>query len=206
MKPRIRIFRLAALSLATVALGLAPALAAPAAMLSSHLHLMSANAQLSRALNSSRVSVGQRVTARLTMDLHTRKGLWLPRNAQLIGKVSQLQSGHGKMTRIALVFTSARLKDGHVIPIKATLLGAMPPFADGSYGSSDNFPDLSRPVASDASIDQESGMLSHVALHAAVQSRNSGIFLSKRDKIRLPAGTQLRIAIAALPPSTTAAG
>jgi hypothetical protein len=206
MKPLIRSFRLAALSLATVAMGLAPALAAPSPNLPSNLHLMSTNARLNRAINSSRVSVGQRVTARLTMDLHTRHGIFLPRNAQLIGKVSQLQSGHGKMTRIALVFTRARLKDGHVIPIKATLLGAMPPFAGGYYGSSNNFPDLSKPVAADASIDQESGVLSHVALHAAVQSRNSGIFLSKRDKIRLPAGTQLRIAIAPLQPSTTAAG
>lgn len=206
VKSLIRAFRLAAPLMATALLAAAPALAASSPMSPAHLKLMSTNAQLNQTLISSRVSVGQRVTAHLTMKLHTRNGLVLPRNTQLIGKVSELQSGHGKMTRIALLFNQARLKNGRVIPVKATLLGAMPPATSGFYSGGNYFPDTSKPVSCKAEIDQQSGELSHVALHSSVQSPNSGIFLSKRKGIRLPAGTQLRLAIAPLHTSTTAAG
>jgi hypothetical protein len=190
-----------ALFLASTLLAAAPALAASA--YTANLHLMSANAQLNRTLNSQKISVGQRVTAHLTMKLRTANGLVLPRNTQVLGKVSQLQSGHGKRTRVAVVFNQARLKDGKVIPIKATLLGAVPPSYESSSSYENYFSDTSKPVSSKAQMDQESGALKHIALHSAVQSRNSGIFLSKRNRIRLPAGTQLRIAIAPLQHSST---
>lgn len=194
-------FRYFALFLAAILLAAAPAMAAS----TPNLHLISTNAQLNHTLNSSKISVGQRVTAHLTMKLRTSNNLLLPRKTQLIGKVSQVQSGHGKRTRVALVFTKARLKNGRLIPIKATLLGAMPPNY-GSFSSVDYLPDTSKPVPSNASMDQEAGVLNHIALHSAVQSPVSGIFLSKRNKIRLPAGTRLRVAIAPLQNSSTKAG
>lgn len=192
--------------MATTLLAAAPALAAPAPMSPANMPLMSTNAVLNRSLSSTQIAVGQRVLAHLTMKLHTRDGLNLPRNTELIGKVSELQRGHGKMTSVALVFNEARLKNGHMIPIKATILGAMPPNDGGYNGGGNFFPDTSKPVAYNASIDQESGSFRNVALHAAVQSSNSGVFLSKRNKFRLPAGTQLRIAIAPSHMSTTNAG
>ena len=206
MKSLIRLFWFTALSAATVLLAAVPALAASTAITPANLHLMSANAQLNQTLNTKRVSMGQRVTAHLTMKLRTSNGLVLPRNTQLLGKVSELQDGHGKPTSIALVFSKARLKDGRVIPIKVTLLGAMPPNYNSYLSSADYFPDTSNPVSSDAAMDQESGVLSHIALHSAVKSPESGIFLSKRRDIRLRAGTQLRIAIAPLQSSSTQAG
>lgn len=206
MKSLTRTFRSAALSLATILFAVGPALAASTAASPATMQLMSTNAQLNHALNSSRISLGQRVTAHLTMELRTDHGMVLPRNTQLIGKVSQLQRGHNKTTRVSLVFSEARLKNGHVVPIKATLLGAMPP-ADGFYsGESQYFPDTSHPVSPKEKIDQEAGVLNNVSLQAAVLSHVSGTFLSKRGKIRLPAGTQLRIAIAPVHPSASMAG
>ena len=193
-----------ALFLASALLAAAPALA-NSAYDSTNLHLMSTNASLNQTLNSSQLSVGQRVTAHLTMKLRTSDGMLLPRNTQLLGKVSELRNGHGKRTGVALVFNRARLKDGRVIPIKATLLGAMPPNEEGSSDYGNYFPDTSKPVSPKAQMDQEAGVLSHIALHSAVQSHNSGIFLSKRKDIRLRAGTQLRIAIAPLQSASTQA-
>lgn len=192
-----------ALLLASTLLAAAPALAASNYTSTANLHLMSTNAQLNRTLNSQKISVGQRVAAHLTMKLRTANGLVLPRNTQVLGKVSQLQTGHGKRTRVAIVFNQARLRDGKVIPIKATLLGAVPPSYGTSSAFNNYFPDTSKPVSPKAQMDQESGAFRDIALHSAVRSRNSGIFLSKRNRIRLPAGTQLRIAIAPLQNSST---
>jgi hypothetical protein len=199
-------FRYAALCLATSLLAAVPAMAASSSTTAANLHLMSTNASLNQTLNSSHLSVGQNVSAHLTMKLRASNGLVLPRNTQLLGKISELQGGQGKPTSIALVFSKARLKNGRIIPIKATLLGAMPPNYNGYLSSADYFPDTSNPVAPDAAMDQEAGVLNHIALHSAVRSHNSGIFLSKRGNIRLRAGTQLRIAIAPLRNSSTQAG
>lgn len=204
MKSFSSISRSAVLSLATVLLAAGPALAASTTAPSNGLQLKSTNAKLNHTLNSNHVELGQRVTAHLTMDLRTADGVKLPRDTKLIGKVSRIQHGKNKWMSISLVFTKAQLKNGHTIPIKATLLGAMPP-AYG-YGAADHFPDSSSLIASNAAMDQEPGSLHHIALHSSVQSRNSGTFQSKRGKIDLRAGTQLRIGIAPLQKSATKAG
>lgn len=204
MKSLTPLFRSAALSLATVLFAAAPALAASTAVPSNNLQLMSTNAKLNHALNSSHLKLGQPVTAHLTMKLRASDGITFPRRTQLLGKVSRLQHGQSNMTSLSLVFTKARLKDGRVIPIKATLLGAMPP--SYGYGAGSYFPDSSKRVSSKAQITQEPGALRHIALRSSVVSHNSGTFQNKRGNIKLRAGTQLRIAIAPLQKSTTKAG
>lgn len=206
MKSLTRILQSAALLMATALFAVGPALAASTTLPSSNLHLMSVNAKLNKAINSRNLKLGQPVTAHLTMKLHTTSGVTLPRRTQLIGKVCHIQHGQGKAMSISLIFTRARLKNGRVIPIKATLLGAMPPSYGYSYGAADQFPDSSKSVPSNTQIDQEPGALNHVALHSSVHSQNSGTFKSTRGKIDLRAGTQLRIAIASLQNSTTKAG
>jgi len=174
-----------------------------AAIPSSNLRLMSTNAQLVHTLNSRKLVLGRSVSAKLTMDVHLANGMNLPSGTLLMGKVIGIhEGGASHMTRVSLLFNRARLKDGRMIPIKTTLLGAMPPSNSYYAGSGNYFPDESKPVAWDAKIIQQPGILSHVALHSAVESRSSGTFLSKRDDIHLPAGTQLRIAIAPLSASS----
>jgi hypothetical protein len=193
------VLRIATLSLATVL-----ASAGASAFAQAPLQLISTNAQLDHTLDSRKAMQGQLVTAKITTSVRTPEGVELRKGTELIGKVTALeQGGKNQMTQVALTFTQARLKDGQIIPVKATLLGALPP-------AEDNYGDGGEPIApiephripSDAQVDQESGVLSNIAMHSAVQSDNSGVFLSKKDKIDLLSGTQLQIALA--PESATA--
>ncbi len=158
---------------------------------------MSTNAKLNNALNSNKASTGQMVTARLTMNTKAVNGVKLPRGTKLIGKVAKVEHGMGSNpTRVTLRFNKARLPSGKTIPVKATLLGAMPP-ASGFYSAAaDVFPTTSNPVPADRQVIQKPGVLHHISMQSSAKSNNSGTFISKKKNITLPAGTQLRLAIA----------
>jgi hypothetical protein len=207
----MNIYSLGSSVLRTSALGIAaallvfPGLAAPsyAATQTSphHLRLVSANASLVSRLNSRDAKTGQTVTAKLTSEVKTSNSMELPRGTMLIGKVDHVQmSEDNGPAKISVVFNEARLKDGHTIPIKATLLAAYP----NSSWNSFNYTGVGGPfintqshyIPYDQKIDQEPGTLSHVAMHSAVQSQASGVFTSKDRNIDLRSGTVFQIAIA----------
>jgi hypothetical protein len=186
------------LRIATLSLALALVFTGANAFAQAPLQLVSTNAQLDHTLDSRKAMQGQLVTAKITTSVRTAEGMELRKGTELIGKVTALeQGGKNEMTQVAITFTQARLKDGSTIPVKATLLGALPP-AEDNYGDGGLpiAPIEPHSVASDAQVDQEAGVLSNIAMHSAVQSDNSGVFLSKKDKIDLLSGTQLQVAIA----------
>ncbi len=159
------------------------------------LQLVGANATLVQDISSKSASQGDAVTARLTS---TVKGATeLPKGTVLLGKVDEVQaSTNGSPGKLSIVFDRARLRDGHEIPIKATLLGAFPkPAAYGGYDS--NEPLLLQSIPDDERIDQEPGALhNNVAMHSAVKEDVSAVFTSTDHNIDLKKGTQLQVAIA----------
>jgi hypothetical protein len=197
--------------LRTSILGIAAALVAvPVFAFSSHaatetssqnLQLVSATAQLIHKVDSKNAMQGQIVTAKLTSAVKSADAMELPKGTMLIGKVEHVKmSTNNGPAQLSLVFTEARLRNGHTIPIKATLLAAYPANAGDSYnytgvggslmGTQPNF------IPYDQKVDQEPGTLSHVAMHSAVQSQASAVFTSKDRNIDLRRGTQFQIAIA----------
>lgn len=205
MNLNYRTFRLFALSFATILFAVGPALAASTTTPASHPPLKTTNAMLNHSLNAIHLERGQRVTAHLTMNMRAANGLRLPRNTRLIGKISNIQVARNHGMSLSLVFTKAQLKDGRVVPIKATVMRALrpaSPFLTWQY-----LPSASRLVAPHAAVIQEPGMLNHhIRLHSAVRSHNSATFERKNGNIELRRGTRLRIAIAPLQKSTTTAG
>ncbi|MGC2164046.1 MAG: hypothetical protein WA634_19255 [Silvibacterium sp.] len=172
------------------------------------LQLVSASAQLTHRVDSKNAMQGQVVTAKLTSNVKSADAMELPKGTLLIGKVEHVQmSTQNGPARISLVFTKARLENGHMIPIKATLLGAYPSDAGDSY----SYTGVGGPMIGvqphfipyNQKVDQEPGTLNHVAMHSAVQSNASGVFTSKDRNIDLKQGTQLQIAIA---PRTSSVG
>lgn len=168
------------------------------------LKLVSADANLITRLDTKDLKQGERVTARLTSSVKTADAMDLPKGTVLIGKVEHVQTSMNKgPAKLSLVFDEARLRDGHTIPIKATLLGAYPGPSVGSY----NYTGVGGPyiglqshfIPDDQRVDQEPGTLSHIAMHSAVQSPVSGVFTSKDRNIDLRRGTQFQLAIAATP-------
>ncbi|MHB1958536.1 MAG: hypothetical protein ACYCO5_05835 [Acidobacteriaceae bacterium] len=173
-----------------------------------HLKLVSANAVLTRGLNTKSSRQGQTVTAKLTDNVTTAGTMELPKGTMLMGAVEQVQPGNanGSKSEISIVFNEARLKDGREIPIKATLLGAYPPAADYSSGGGvgSYLPIQPRLIPSDQSVIQDPGTLGNVTMKSAVQSDVSGTFLSTKDSIKLSPGMQLQLAIA--PESSSSSG
>jgi len=171
---------------------------------SKNLQLVSADARLIQSVDTKDVAAGQLITAKLTSDVKDGESMNLPKGTMLIGKVEHVQMSKDKgPAKLSLVFDEAKLSDGKTIPVKATLLSAYPADA-GSYWAptSDSvLPNEPHFISSQERIDQEPGTLSHVAMHSAVASKVSGVFLSKDRDIHLKSGTQFQIALA---PSTAA--
>lgn len=165
--------------------------------------LVGVNAKLDRTLDSKSAAVGEAVTAKLDGSI-TLDGAKLGRGAELIGKVAEVKNANGSPVSVTLLFTSAKLKDGKEIPVKATVLAAYPetdPVGD-SLGDASGLPAPAH-VDADRTFDQEPGALSHVAMTSSVKNSASGTFSSANGNFKLLAGTNLQFGIA---PASAASG
>jgi hypothetical protein len=159
--------------------------------------LAGVNTRLVQPLDTATATLGQSVAVKLDGSVKTTDGVKLPRGTQLIGKVAEVKpSQKGGPASVSVVFTTAQLKGGKQIPVKATLLAAYP----GDQGVEAQYSDatadtVAENVRSDQQIDQEPGALPGVALKAAVQDANSGTFSKADGNFRLGAGTFLQIGV-----------
>ena len=159
--------------------------------------LVGVNTRLDRTLDSKSAAVGQVVTAKLDGTVTTADGTKLPRGTELVGKIAEVKNANGSPVSVSLLFTSAKLKDGKEVPVKATVLAAFPE-ADPVGVSLGDVATQQAPekVAGDGSFNQQPGALSHVALTSAVKSPDSGTFSSTAGNFKLYAGTFLQVGIA----------
>jgi hypothetical protein len=159
--------------------------------------LVGVNTKLDRTLDSKSAAVGQVVTAKLDGTVTTADGTKLPRGTELVGKIAEVKNANGSPVSVSLLFTSAKLKDGKEVPVKATVLAAFPE-ADPVGVSLGDVATQQAPekVAGDGSFNQQPGALSHVALTSAVKSPDSGTFSSTAGNFKLYAGTFLQVGIA----------
>jgi hypothetical protein len=193
---KLRLFESSSLAISAMLISMCGYAAAQA--MPDNMRLVSADANLIQRLDSKSAAQGQVVTAKLTASVKDGTSLDLPKGTLLIGKVEQVQTSKDNgPAKLTIVFDQARLSDGHAIPIKATLLAAYPSDSGDYWAETGNI-EAVQPhfIPADEKIDQEPGALSHVALHSAVQSNNSGEFLSTDRNIDLERGTQLQLAIA----------
>jgi hypothetical protein len=159
--------------------------------------LVGVNTRLDRTLDSKSAAVGQVVTAKLDGTVTTADGTKLPRGTELVGKIAEVKNANGSPVSVSLLFTSAKLKVGKEVPVKATVLAAFPE-ADPVGVSLGDVATQQAPekVAGDGSFNQQPGALSHVALTSAVKSPDSGTFSSTAGNFKLYAGTFLQVGIA----------
>lgn len=162
-------------------------------------HLVGVNAHLERTLNASSARPGQKVEAKLDHPVTTSSGVRLDRGTVLIGTVDSVhRSDHNGPSSISVVFTQAKQHNGHLIPVKVTVLGAYPGSQGGmGFGGSSSPGAPPSHIGSKTKVDQEPGLLSDVSMRSAVQGHNSATFRRSRGNLRLRAGTYLQVAIAA---------
>ncbi|MGA7155870.1 MAG: hypothetical protein WBY53_03435 [Acidobacteriaceae bacterium] len=148
--------------------------------------------QLTHALDARKATPGEMIETRLTHTVHLADGTKLPGGSWLTAKVVR-DAVQPDNVRLALRFTSARLKDGTTIPIKATIIDVAPNPYSGSGRSSIMIPDNLKNMRD--SIDAI-GVESGVDMHSRVSSNVSGVFVStKKDDVKLPDGTQMELAL-----------
>ena len=159
--------------------------------------LVGVNTKLDRTLDSKSAAVGQVVTAKLDGTVTTADGTKLARGTELVGKIAEVKNANGNPVSVSLLFTSAKLKGGKEIPVKATVIAAFPE-ADPVGVSLGDVATQQAPekVAGDGTFNQQPGALSHVALTSAVKSPDSGTFSSEAGNFKLYAGTFLQVGIA----------
>jgi hypothetical protein len=102
-------------------------------------------AELTKGLDAKKAKVGDPVMAKCIKEAVGNRGLRIPKNAKLIGHVTEVQArGKGQaQSKLAIAFDKAQMKDGREIPVQAVIQAvAAPPSmameSDDSVPSSDS--------------------------------------------------------------------
>jgi hypothetical protein len=156
--------------------------------------MVSAQAHLVRTLDAQKASPGQQFEAIMDQTVHLKDGTELPHGTVLIGKVATDQMPNGGSSRLALLFTEAKLKSGKTVPVRVMIAGVAGPSDDTSYLTGAAAP----PTWNHGTLQvDEINALNDVDLHSRIVGANSGVFVTtKKDDVKLQAGSQFSLAIA----------
>jgi hypothetical protein len=166
-----------------------------------------ARAELMRPLDAKKDQSGSAVQAKLEAKVTLTDGTILPDGTILVGEVTADDTQQQGMSKLALRFNQARLKNGTVVPIKATIVGILAPGADDYGTDSEEAGDRVPNSWTDGTLQVEQiGVVEGVDLHSKISSENSGVFVStKKDDVKLKQGSEIQFAIGPGPgPSGTA--
>ena len=162
------------------------------------LHLVPASALLLDTLDAKKLQPGANFTARLNTKVHLANGTELPAGTVLQGTVTSDDMNLQGTSKLALQFTTAHLKDGQSVPIKAAIVGLYS--NDGVDDAYNGWADWNKQTVGVEQLDVMSG----VDLHSQIDSQNSGVFVTtKKDDVKLGRGSNFSLAIAAEPGAQT---
>ncbi len=162
------------------------------------MRMVPARAALNRSLNADKAKPGEDFRAILAKKVQLDNGPLLPKGTVLIGKITTDDMNESGASKLALRFTQAKLKDGQVIPIKATIVGVYQPESANSSDDPISPGDQVPNSWSDRILQVDQiGVLSGVDLHSKIGSMNSGVLVStKKHNMKLDSGTEFALAIA----------
>ena len=151
-------------------------------------------ANLKYGIDARKVHPGDPIQAVVQETVHLKNGPELEGGTLLIGTVTADQMKPGS-ARLALRFTSAKLKNGQVVPIKATVLLIGPPVYN--YTSEQRLVDEAALWHGHTLQVDQLGALHNIDMHSKIASKNSAVFVSrKNDNMKLDSDSQLVLAIA----------
>jgi hypothetical protein len=160
--------------------------------------MVPAQAYLVRDLDAKKDHSGESFEAKLSDSVQLKNGPELPKGTILTGVIENDDMQIHAQSKLALRITNAELKDGKVIPVKATIVGIDAPQSTNYEG----FPVAPGGQAPNdwnketLAVDQI-GALHDVDLHSRISGKNSGVLDSTRNNnMKLREGTELELAIA----------
>jgi predicted DNA-binding antitoxin AbrB/MazE fold protein len=152
-------------------------------------------AELLRPLDALKEQSGSEVQVKLRQKVTLTDGTVLPDDTTLVGQVTVDDMQQRGVSKLALRFDQARLKDGTVVRIKATIVGFYGPEA----GLRENFPpegDMVPNSWTDGTLQVEQiNVVGGVDLHSKISSSNSGVFVSTKKDVKLKEGSEIQFAI-----------
>lgn len=169
--------------------------------------MVPARSYLRHTLDAKNSKPGTQFTTTLSQDVHLKNGFDLPRGTKLIGTVATDDMQMQGASKLALRITSAQLKDGKNIPVKATIVGVYAPESENmqGYNVAPGDEQANDWTNSMLKVDQLNAM-SGVDLHSRIAGQNSGVFVAKKkDNVKISAGSEFALAIAEQGQQTTGA-
>jgi hypothetical protein len=163
------------------------------------MRIVPAQVALEKGLDAGKEAVGFQFRAILSSNVHLDNGVELPHGTLLMGMIATDDMNTAGAYKLAIRFTQAVLKNGTIVPIKATIVGAYKPGADETGGEYPIPPGEQVPNNwNDGTLQVDQiGVSKDVDLHSKIASRNSGVFISTSGHaVKLPAGSELALAIA----------
>ncbi|MGD0097239.1 MAG: hypothetical protein ABSB60_12140 [Terracidiphilus sp.] len=160
--------------------------------------MVPAQGALVRTLDARDMQAGQEFRVILSRTVRLKDGPELPKGTQLIGAIAADPANANDKSKIELRFTQAVLKGGKTLPIIATVVGVYAPVNDDSDGhpviaGTQEANTWNSKILEVDQIEPETG----VELRSSIASENSGTLVStKHGAIKLPAGTEIALAIA----------
>ncbi len=100
-----------------------------------NIQLVPARASLSSTLDAKKARQGEPVKAKLEADVQVPDEPTLPKNTVLEGHVDQVQASQNHSnSSLVVTFDQAKLRDGQVLPIKATVMAVSEPIMMADQG------------------------------------------------------------------------
>jgi hypothetical protein len=160
--------------------------------------MIPALATLPHTLDADKDHLDSTIEVELSRKVTLSNGTVLPSHTALIGKVTRDDMHAGGTSEFALRFDQAQLKNGKIVPIKATIVDIKAPNSDIYAASASN--DWTDKTLTVEQIDVVSG----VDLHSEIANNNSAVFVStKKHDVKVPAGSELKLAIGPATDSST---
>jgi hypothetical protein len=161
------------------------------------MRMVPAQGALLDSINSGKIGSGNEFKVRLAGKVRLSNGTELPSGTVLVGTVTK-NNQQVNESQLTLRFTQANLKDGRVVPIKATIVGVARPETSGFEGYSVSPGNQSPNDWTDQILKVEQiNVASHVDLHSEIASEDSGVFVSTGNHdFKVAEGTEIKLAIA----------
>jgi hypothetical protein len=161
------------------------------------LEMVSARVSLSQSLDAKQSKTGDQVRTRLSNAVSLKNGPKLPRGTEILGVIAEDDMQAGGTSKLTLNFTQAKLKDGTVVPIKATIVGIYPPQTEDAAGHPVAAGDQERDTfSSKRGAVEQMDVLPGVDLHSSFASDVSGVLVSAKHNVKLGLGSEIALAVA----------
>jgi hypothetical protein len=159
--------------------------------------MIPALATLPHSLDADKDHLDSTIEAELSRKVTLSNGTVLPAHTMLTGKITRDDMHAAGTSELALRFDQAQLKSGKTVPIKATIVDIKAPSFDIDDAASNDWTDKTLTV-------EQLNVVSGVDLHSEIADNDSAVFVStKKHDVKVPAGSELKLAIGPATDSST---